>query len=942
MKNGQPPPPPPSHPPPTKYVEKETVATKPNRMDAPAFVSSKNTKYNMIMGNDENENETYQINVNSPYRADAVATPPRRSRIKQDLKKMSNVKNWISKNTHILKQHSNININILSEQRNRIQELELKLHDRNDQMKLLEFQHPFIAKDKDHFPDFDHAFENMENMNNVGGEDSNGEEEEDDELLVDPSQNEESFQNLNFSIDTLAHLHGLKDFSTDGKDGEKGLLRQDSIEDVMRNRPSIGKPTILDSGSAIDKLKTPLRVRNHQKKSSPTIQRGESSSNIAQMNLGDDDAPTMATLYEHVQKQQRLEEAGSNNHNNYVIGKDTDTSNMISPIQQNMDDIDTSAVHGRKISLGSSGRPSTDSIESKHRLSIGPRPSFGSEDDDMEIDHFQKMNSSFGSDDGASSTTSNRRVSLNGLELVASDVGSTNSNNTITIGGMDDNVSGHTFADNDDSKNSIKKPNLSDILHSTPTRHNNKYRSSSIKRSLAVPTPGLSPILSSNESDSRGETSFHSNDNNASNDNSLIIDKKISRSLVFEDIDEEDVDHQQQQKTIDKNINSNICNNSSNSSSNSEITLPGGNKSQSTLLFRGDGNKNMLPLSASTPTKNHGLQIKDLLRNNYYSTEKEIELKRRRNTNYILSNSYMNDDRKTNNNRVIETPGLSPILSDGDHRLARRQRSLIMESKSNLSLHTISPLKESPSMLDLSNDDDDLSRSSRSHSNVYNVNNHQSEIIDRNDQFHDAAPSPFKFTSPMKETPSMLHLDSTTSMSSNAEEQFNADSNSSNNNINKSNKYQSSSNFINNSRANNYGTYILEAQRFGITNREAQNEYAKLLSQRGSTHQRVANRRFSFERDCYETSFVPAPSFGNTRLNGTSSFAGGNTGFFRTSRVYNNRTKVYQDPLKSMFETSYNNNDNFRALNIDPTLKKYSTSYWSKKIAGRSPSGLKA
>ena len=60
-------------------------------------------------------------------------------------------------------------------------------------------------------------------------------------------QNEESFQTLNYSIDTLAHLHGLEDFATD--DGENGLLRQESIEDVMQNRQVWEKPTILDSGS---------------------------------------------------------------------------------------------------------------------------------------------------------------------------------------------------------------------------------------------------------------------------------------------------------------------------------------------------------------------------------------------------------------------------------------------------------------------------------------------------------------------------------------------------------------------------------------------------------------------------------------------------------------------------------------------------------------------
>ena len=42
-----------------------------------------------------------------------------------------------------------------------------------------------------------------------------------------------------------------------------------------------------------------------------------------------------------------------------------------------------------------------------------------------------------------------------------------------------------------------------------------------------------------------------------------------------------------------------------------------------------------------------------------------------------------------------------------------------------------------------------------------------------------------------------------------------------------------------------------------------------------------------------------------------------------------------------MFEMQ-NGNDTFSALSIDPTIKKYSAQYWSKKIAARSPSGLKA
>ena len=1001
MKNGQPPPPPPSHPPPIKHIEKgEENNNKITKNATATFINNNNKmQYNIMM--DDDENETYQINVNSPYRADAVATPPRQSRKRQDLNKMSNVKNWITKNSHVLKN----NINVLKEQRNRIQELELKLNDRNDQMKLLEFQHPFIAKDKDHFPDFDQAFENMDakKVNENGEEEEEEEDDEDDELFVDPTQNEESFQNLNFSIDTLAHLHGLKDFSTDDKDGEKGLLRQDSIEDVMRNRPSIGKPTILDSGSAIDKLKTPLRVRNYEKKSSPTIQRGEQDNGLTNNDfLGDDDAPTMATLYEHVQKQQRLEVEGGGrrtnlHHNNNIasksvnniIGNDRENNNIISPIQQNNDDVDNSHIQEeRRISMGG-GRPSTDSIESKHRLSIGTRPSFGGEDDELVGDHFQKMNASFGSDD-ASSTVSNRRISLNGLELVASDVGSTNSNNTVTIGGMDDDGTGHSPANNSNynDSNNNKKKTLSDILHSTPTRNNNnnlannKYRSTSSmkKRNLTVPTPGLSPILSSNESDSRGEMSFNSNDTNSgSRDNSLTNDRKISRSLVFEDVDEEEEEeeglvekirgeeqHQQmkqQNYNNNNNNNSNTSMNNSSGSSNGGITLPGGNKSQSTLLFRNDLNDDNLTgfqtgnnTNVTTPNKNHDLQMKDLSHgsnffNNSAEKEKQIELKRRHNTEYILNHLNNNNNNK---NKIIDTPGLSPIINEGDHRLARRQRSLIMESKSNLSLHAMSPLKETPSMLDLSNEDESANMSHNNNNRSVTKNNNYNNQYTQN-----GIPSPFKFTSPMKETPSMANLDSSASMSDIVEDEFNSTNNSNNSNANYHHQQSyrngnesfnkrsaaplttASSTFLRNSRANNYGTYILEAQRFGITNLEAQYEYAQLLAKRGNNHRRVANRRFSFERDCYETSFVTSPEFGKTTLNATASIAG-NTGFARTARTYNHRTKQYQDPLKSMFDTSYNNADHFKALNIDPTIKKYSSNYWSKKIAGRSPSGLKA
>ena len=404
---------------------------------APAVVSQ---KYSMSI-DDNGENKTYQINVNSPYRADAVATPPRRNRRRQDRKKISNVKVWISKSSGSLK--NRIHDDILSKQRDRIQELELKLSDRQDQMKLLEFQHPFISKDKEHFPNFDEAFGDLNEQNA-------DQEDEEEDLFVDPAQNEESFQTLNYSIDTLAHLHGLEDFATD--DGENGLLRQESIEDVMRNRPSVGKPTILDSGSAIDKLKTPLRVRNYESKSSPTLQRGgnDASGNVPQYNhVAEDENPTMATLYEQVQNQRTLASDTDSVENNTKAIKvnaigDAMDNNGISPIQKSFHNDDKN----RRVSVESMGRQSIDSVASKHRLSIGRRPSFGSDEDEMAADHFGDVNASFGSDiDNKSSV---RNFSLNGLELVASDVGTTSSKNTLTIGGINDD----TVASNiDNSRN---------------------------------------------------------------------------------------------------------------------------------------------------------------------------------------------------------------------------------------------------------------------------------------------------------------------------------------------------------------------------------------------------------------------------------------------------------------------------------------------------------
>ena len=213
-------------------------------------------------------------------------------------------------------------------------------------------------------------------------------------MFVDPAQNEESFQTLNYSIDTLAHLHGLEDFATD--DGENGLLRQESIEDVMRNRPSVGKPTILDSGSAIDKLKTPLRVRNYESKSSPTLQRGgnDASGNVPQYNhVAEDENPTMATLYEQVQNQRTLASDTDSVENKTKAKKpiqgDVKDNNGMSPQKSfHNDDKNRRAVSRDVVANNRFGRIET----------YQPEAFFGSDEDEMVADHFGDVNASFGSD----------------------------------------------------------------------------------------------------------------------------------------------------------------------------------------------------------------------------------------------------------------------------------------------------------------------------------------------------------------------------------------------------------------------------------------------------------------------------------------------------------------------------------------------------------------
>ena len=92
--------------------------------------------------------------------------------------------------------------------------------------------------------------------------------------------------------------------------------------------------------------------------------------------------------------------------------------------------------------------------------------------------------------------------------------------------------------------------------------------------------------------------------------------------------------------------------------------------------------------------------------------------------------------------------------------------------------------------------------------------------------------SSFRFTSPVKETSSMVHLDSIDSSNIVEDAAGGTVSQESDKKARQSASGRSimrdrqSSSFR--SRADNYGTYILEAQRFGVTNLDAQWEYARL------------------------------------------------------------------------------------------------------------------
>ena len=109
----------------------------------------------------------------------------------------------------------------------------------------------------------------------------------------------------------------------------------------------------------------------------------------------------------------------------------------------------------------------------------------------------------------------------------------------------------------------------------------------------------------------------------------------------------------------------------------------------------------------------------------------------------------------------------------------------------------------------------------------------------------------------------------------------------------------------------NFCASILEAQKFGIKNVEAQWDYARMIASRGGGHHRVANRRFSFERDRFEYTFSP------TR----ESYAG---------------TSTLKSSVLGLSGTHFNKSTTpfpaFSALNIDPAVKKFSSSYWSKKL----------
>ena len=96
---------------------------------------------------------SYSIDVNSPYRADAVATPPRR--VLQATSRGGNqvMKEWVRTNSHkVLSGADTVQQTMINAQRERIHELELRLFDRDAQMKLFPSNTPSRRKRRNTFP----------------------------------------------------------------------------------------------------------------------------------------------------------------------------------------------------------------------------------------------------------------------------------------------------------------------------------------------------------------------------------------------------------------------------------------------------------------------------------------------------------------------------------------------------------------------------------------------------------------------------------------------------------------------------------------------------------------------------------------------------------------------------------------------------------------------
>ena len=143
---------------------------------------------------------TYEIEVDSPYRADALATPPRVHRVKSATA-TTNMRKWVSSNNVMVKEQE-----VLKQQRARIQELELRLSERQSQGALNEFFHPFESDQKEHFPDFDVAISTDNNDSKIELDD------EDDESLFDsgisPATEKSQEAGGNVDLDKLPWMQG--------------------------------------------------------------------------------------------------------------------------------------------------------------------------------------------------------------------------------------------------------------------------------------------------------------------------------------------------------------------------------------------------------------------------------------------------------------------------------------------------------------------------------------------------------------------------------------------------------------------------------------------------------------------------------------------------------------------------------------------------------------